>query len=149
MFRFAFDVYSKAASGEMVGSHLPKPDPGKPGLYLSNIPINRGMMAVMRETQHITDDERQSLCLRLMHFGEAMELARADSRLADHLKPDGEMFLVSRPFVDAYAQCHFHMSQEDLLPDLDDLFQRAQAIRAFEDAEDAARSAEPGDHPSS
>ena len=61
VFKFAVELFQEAASGRMTGSHVPKPD--EPALHLTNIPMNRGMLAVVRETRHLDEDTRQALML--------------------------------------------------------------------------------------
>src|ERR1700754_189479 len=105
-FNFALTLYEQAARGTMPGSHLqggPGPDDKPGGIYLTNIPINRGMMAVVRENRHLSDGMRQSLLMRLMHFGEMLEKAQADSRFNDHFKPADEegAMMISGAFTHA------------------------------------------------
>jgi hypothetical protein len=73
-------VTSCSAANRLPGYHLkggPSPGDESGGLYLTNIPINRGMMAVVRETQHLSEHMLQSLLMCLMHFGEMMERAQS------------------------------------------------------------------------
>lgn len=133
-FNFALKLYEQAARGTMPGYHLkggPGPDDEPGGWYLTNIPINRGMMAVVRETRHLTEDVRQSLLMRLMHFGEMMAMAQADARFADHFKPSDQegALLISGAFTHAAAECKFVVSAKNISPDLDDLHRLAELYR--------------------
>lgn len=133
-FNFALTLYEQAASGTMPGYHLqggPGPDDEPGGLYLKNIPINRGMMAVVRETRHLTEEVRQSLLMRLMHFGEVMEKAQADERFADHFKPSDKegALMISGAFTHAVAECRFIVSAKHICPDMDDLYRLAELYR--------------------
>jgi hypothetical protein len=126
LFAFAVPLYQAAASGELHGAHIPKPDPEKPGMYLTNIPINRGMLAVMNQTRHLSHAERGALTWRLMHFGQAIQAALADERFGEHVKPgdEPESLLISSEFQDAYAVCKFETIGENSRPDMEDLLAR-------------------------
>ncbi len=133
-FNFALTLYEQAARGTMPGYHLkggPGPDDEPGGIYLTNIPINRGMMAVVRETRHLTEEVRQSLLMRLMHFGEMMAMAQADARFADHFKPSDEegVLMISGAFTHAAAECRFVVSAKNIGPDMDDLYRLAELYR--------------------
>lgn len=133
VFKFALGVFQEAASGRMIGAHLPKPD--GPGIYLANIPINRGMLAVLREIPHLNQSQQQALGLRLMNFGEAVGEAQADSRFSGHFKQGDEpgSIMVSDAFTRAYAECRFVISNEHIGPDFDDLLSSANAYGVEED----------------
>jgi hypothetical protein len=123
-FEFAVGLFQAAAAGAIPDAHLLKPDPEKPGLYLTNIPINRGMLAVMRETRHLTDAQRQGISLRLMYFGEVVEAAATDSRFSEHVKRDDDgCLLVSGAFQGAYAACDLQMDDNSIGPNWDHLLQ--------------------------
>lgn len=137
-FRYALEIYQQAARGVMPGSHIPKPEEGGgPGYYLTNIPINRGMMAIMREFRHLDELDRQALGMRIMSFGEAVNAAQGDPRFSEHFKPSDEdgALMVSDSFSQAYAECPFLQGVEDFAPDMDAIFHRAEEIRAAEDSE--------------
>lgn len=133
----ALATYEKAARGDDAADHLqggPKPGDAPGGLYLTDIPLNRGMMAVMRDARDLPDLERQALAWRVMHFGEALEAARTDSRFAEHVKASDEegAVMISEPFVRGYAECRFVTTEDQVAPDIDDLYQRAEKHRAEE-----------------
>lgn len=128
-FQFAMGLYEQGARG-MPGYHLkggPGPDDPPGGLYLTNIPINRGMMAVVREMQHLSETMRQGLLWRLMHFGQVFEAARADSRFDVHFKPSDEdgAVMVSDAFIRAAGEFQFVEQGGDLVPDMEDLLRLA------------------------
>lgn len=142
----AINAYEKAARGDDPADHLqggPKPGDAPGGLYLANIPMNRGMMAVMREARELPERERQALAWRVMHFGDALEAGRADTRFSEHLKQSDEdgALMVSEPFVRAYAECRFLPSDDDVNIDMDDLFRLAEEHRITCDQRDAERAA--------
>ena len=131
LFEFSLGLFCSAASGEMHGSHIPRPDSNFPGIYLTDIPINRGILAVMRETEHLSQADRMALTFRLMHFGEAMAAAREDDRFATHLLPDEDedgAVMVSGSFQKAYAQCQFLATKKTLRVDLDSLLSCISAV---------------------
>lgn len=76
-FVFASNVYSSAAQRTMPVDARPFRKPDEPGewLVLSDIPINRGMMAAIGELRSIgiDGDELHAYLFRLMHFGEIFE----------------------------------------------------------------------------
>jgi hypothetical protein len=126
VFEFAIPLFQAAASGAYPDAHIKpaQPDDG-PGFRLTNIPMNRGMLAVMKETKHLSQDEREALVMRLMHFGDAFVAARADPRFAEHVK-DGQddAVLVSDAFQRGVAVCAFKVTDDHVVPDMDDLWER-------------------------
>lgn len=126
-FAFMVGIYEKAARGELHGAHLPGRGE-KPGYYLTNIPMNRGMMAVMRESGHLTDHQRKSITWRLMHFGEVLERAQKDPRFAQHIKPGegGDHLLVSYAFQSAYGAVPFMFKRGQVICDFDELYRLAE-----------------------
>lgn len=126
LFEFAIPLYQAAASGSYPDAHIKPGEPGEEaGWRLTNIPMNRGMLAVMNETRHLSQDERQALVMRLMHLGDALSAAHADPRFAEHVK-DGEdnVLLVSDVFQHGLAVCKFKVSNDFVVPDMDDLWER-------------------------
>lgn len=137
-FNFALTLYEQAARGTMPGYHLkggPGPDDPPGGLYLTNIPVNRGMMAVVRETKHLTEEQRQGLLWRLMHFGQVYEAARNDPRFDEHFKPSDEegAVMVSGAFIRAAGEFRYLQTEEDIVPDMEDLFRLATLYRDDEE----------------
>lgn len=126
VFEFAIPLYQAAASGAYPDAHIAPPEPGEgPGFRLTNIPMNRGMLAVMNATRHLSQDERQALVMRLMHFGDALNAARADPRFAVHVKEgEDDGILVSEVFQRGLAVCDFKVSDDYVVPDMDDLWNR-------------------------
>lgn len=140
VFIAATEAYARAARGDDPKDHLPGgPKAGDPpgGYYLSNIPMNRGMMAVMREGRALPDDQRQALGFRVMQFGEALEAAQSDSRFTEHLKPGDEpgAVNVSEALMRALAECRFILEQDNIAPDMDDLYRIAEQHRLAEGKE--------------
>lgn len=132
LFAFAIELFHAAAAGLDPSAHIPKPDPDRPGLYLTNIPINRGMLAVMRETKHLTQDQSVALSARLMEFGFAVDRLKDDPRFAEHIKKgdDEHSLMVSEEFRSAFSQCAFRFDQECMGPDVEDLLRRANPSEA-------------------
>lgn len=127
VFSFAIEIYQAAASLRIPGSGIPAPYPDKPGYYLTDIPFNRGMLAVMKETSHLSDEIRKALGMRIMHFSEAMELAQKDKRFSTHIiaQDDGSLN-VSRAFQDSYAACRFLIKKKRVSPDMNHLWDLIQ-----------------------
>jgi len=118
-FKFALSLFQEAASGRMSGSHINKPL--EPGLHLTNIPMNRGMLAIVRETRHLGEDERQALMLRVMHFAETIQAVSADARFAEHVCIDDSGFQISDEFIEAYSSCKFTIVDEHIRVDSESL----------------------------
>jgi len=130
---FAIPLYQAAAMGTMPGSHIPRPDPESgPRIALTNIPMNRGMLAVMNQTRHLSQEERMALGWRLMHFGEAIQAASKDPRFTNHVRPAAEAGAteVSDGFQRAYARCKFAGGSDHIRIDMDDLLKCAEDERA-------------------
>ncbi len=122
LMKYALRLFESAGSGEMPGSHIPRPDPDMgSGFALTNIPINRGMMAIVRETRHLDEVQQQSLMSRVMHFGQALDGAASDPRLQAHVREEGDGVMVSEEFVEACAQCDFDTSNNDLRLSIDSI----------------------------
>ena len=118
-FKFALGLFQAAASGRMTGSHINKP--AEPGLHLTNVPMNRGMLAIVRETRHLSDDTRQALMLRVMHFGETIDEVATDPRFSDHVRSDGPALEISNEFMEAYSSCKFSVVGERMSADIEGL----------------------------
>jgi len=118
-FKFAVGLFQEAATAKLHGSHIPPPS--SPGFHLTNVPLNRGMLAIVRETQHLSDDERQALMMRVMHFGETLELARQDSRFSEHLQASEAGYTVSNELMEAIAKVPYVVVGDHITADLDGL----------------------------
>ena len=116
-FKYAVALYQEAASARLQGAHIP-PASGH-GLHLTNVPLNRGMLAIVRETQHLSDDQRQALMMRVMHFGETLEAASADARFSAHLRKDDVGFEVSNELMDALAKTPYTVVGDHITADFD------------------------------
>ncbi|MFO1328102.1 MAG: hypothetical protein U1F56_12155 [Rubrivivax sp.] len=118
-FKFALGLFQEAATGRMTGSHIEKSV--EPGLHLTNVPMNRGMLAVVRETRHLSDGERQALMLRIMHFGETVNAVLADSRFSEHVRSEGAELAISNEFIEAYSSCKFSITDKHINADIENL----------------------------
>jgi hypothetical protein len=117
--KFAVGLFQEAASGRMHGAHIKRPN--EPGMHLTNVPLNRGMLAIVKETQHLTDDDRQALMMRVMHFGETISAAAGDSRFEKHVQSTPDGFKVSDEFMEAFATCRFQVTNDHICADMDSL----------------------------
>ena len=118
-FKFALGLFQEAAAGRMTGSHINKPT--EPGYHLTNIPMNRGMLAIVRETRHLGDSERQALMLRVMHFGETIEVVLADARFNEHVRTEDASWAISNEFMEAYSTCKFNIDDKHIKADIEHL----------------------------
>lgn len=117
-------VYQRAASGVDPTSRIrPKRQRGQRGIQLTDIPVNRGMLAVMRLTRDLDDHSRRALALRLLCLGAAVDCARKDARFCDVIAAhDADNTYVEDSFFRAFATCQFVKGPgEEIGPDLDDL----------------------------
>jgi hypothetical protein len=118
-FKFALGLFQEAATGRMTGSHINKPT--EPGYHLTNVPMNRGMLAVVRETRHLSESERQALMLRVMHFGETIKMVMTDSRFSEHVRSEGAEWAISDEFMGAYSSCKFSIYDKHIKADIENL----------------------------
>lgn len=123
-FAFALGVYSAAFMGHSPNSHVPPPPPDATGYSFADIPINRGMLAVMREMQHLSHDDRTTLCARIMEVSQTVSMASEDERFSEHLIWTPTHMNVSNSFINAMAVCKFKMSGDKCFADLDDIHER-------------------------
>lgn len=104
-FDFAVEIFHMAALGQMPNSAIPPPPEGSSGFAFTDIPFNRGMLAVCREFMHLDDQKKQSLILRLMVYGDVIGDAKKDGRFAAHVIENEDVQLVSKLFQNSYAVC--------------------------------------------
>lgn len=130
VFQFCVELFQAAARRTYPEATIPRPDPDKPGYYLTDIPINRGMLAVVKETRHLAKDVQQSLLMRLMHFGEMVDAASKDPRFDGHIKPGetADVTLVSSGIQDCYAACRFVLTGDHIAPDFGHLAELVAAL---------------------
>lgn len=123
LFREAVTIFNRAASGVDPADHIGGPVPKQPGIRLTNIPMNRGMLAVMRFSRQHGPETQQALALRIMYFMPAVQQAANDPRFAHVVKVrDDSDFEYEATFRDAYAQCRFSLVDGDEMgPDMDDI----------------------------
>lgn len=117
---FAVGIYQEAIAGRMPSAHIP-PRKG-PGLHLTDAPMNRGMMAILKETRHLSEEDRQVLMFRVMHFAETVSAALLDTRLKKHLRSSDDTGLeISNELMKAYAACKFVNVNDYAVADMDHL----------------------------
>lgn len=123
---FSMKVWQEAAAGKLAGSHIPPPG-DKPGIYLTNLPVNRGGLAVAQATSHEPDEIRMALMWRIMHIVDVLEKAAKDDRFKGHVELEGKgedlHYALSKRFIKAYARCPrpFKIVDGKLTPDIDAL----------------------------
>ena len=124
---FAVGIYQAAIAGRMPSAHIP-PRKG-PGLHLTDVPMNRGMMAILKETRHLSEDDRQVLMFRVMHFGETMSAALLDIRFKRHLRSSDDTGLeVSNELMNAYAACKLASVDGYAVADMDHLADMLEGV---------------------
>ncbi|MDN4572010.1 hypothetical protein DBB29_00745 [Pandoraea cepalis] len=110
-------------------------------IAFSDIPLNRGMLAVTKELeeQGMDHQTRFAMCWRIMHFGDL--LAETD-RLSKWIRPGEEpgALNVSEALIRACAHARIDIDEQNGSFDLDDLARRAMEIEARLDAEDSSSS---------
>lgn len=125
-FRFAVELFNHAAAGHMPGSHIPPPGPGASGFYLTDIPINRGMLAVNREFMHLDMNDRRALLLRVSFFVDTVRELRGEPGFHQDILNDTDNVLVSERFIDAFACCNFVASNGRVRADVGDLLRKME-----------------------
>jgi hypothetical protein len=142
LFLWCSGIYSGAAQLAMpVQNPAAKPVVEHDGkVYsLSDIPINRGILAVMKELREhgASEDVRKSMVWRLMHFGEVLE----KPALSAFIRPGDEpgAVSVSEALIKACATAKFILTGDDLRFDVDDIARIAQELTDAEKAEDSAQ----------
>lgn len=112
---------------------LPKPEnPQQGGLYLTDIPMNRGGLAVTGELKKRNVENQQSYLFRIMHMGEIME---AKDRFKDFIKADEndpEAVLISDALLKAAAVAKLSKEGEGAVFDLDDVLAYAKRFHGKE-----------------
>lgn len=115
---------------------LPKPKRRSPGYYLTDIPLNRGMLgtvAALRKKGAAAQVE--PILFRLMHLGEIFE---AREHFGDFIRDraDADGVDISDSLLMAAAVARMSPNEEGPYFDLDDVLQH---VHRFEAAEHAAR----------
>ena len=106
---------------------------------LSDIPINRGMLAATKELRQrgVDDGIKQAVLCRLMHFGEIFqnrERLQAFIRLSD----EAGTVMVSEALIKACATVKLIVEDDKLRFDIEDIARVAQELTDAEEVEDKA-----------
>lgn len=138
LFLWCTNIYQAAA-----GMTMPVENPatkkimvGERTLSFTDIPINRGMMAVMKELgeRNASQEDRMAIAWRLMHFGEIFK--RADQELAEFFRTpedDPESKEISTAVIKACATARMIIDGESVEWDIPDLIRIAREIENSED----------------
>lgn len=137
-FVFASNVYQAAARMTM-----PVENPGAKPLVqdekgrtysLSDIPMNRGMLAVVGQLREMKVDNPAAYTARLMHMG---EIFQEKERFAEFFKPSDEddSVMVSDALLMAAGVAKFIVNDKHMGFDLDDVLLHARRFEAEEDGE--------------
>lgn len=128
VFEYALQVFLHASLGEMPGAHIPPPPAGEAGMFLTNHPLNRGMMAVKRELPQLDEVQFTTLFTRLYCYRGDIARCMEDIRFSDLIKlsEDGQDILVHDELTGNYAGCRFVATDEFMGADLEDLHRRVR-----------------------
>ena len=123
-------VYQKVA-------RVPLPKPVGPGLYLKDMPMNRGMLAVVAAMRKHGDSERavRATTMRMMHMDEIFE---AREYFCDYIRPgtDGDGSIeVADVLMKAAAVARILPMGDGSCFDLAEVLAHARRFEAAEDAE--------------
>ena len=131
IFLWCSSIYGAAANRTMI---MESPA-NKPVFQIENevysftdIPVNRGMLAVTKELRDmdVTDDQRASICTRIMHFGEIFD----KKKLRKFIKKGDsiEQVFVSEALIRACAEAKFKFKNSHCKFDISELARIAQRI---------------------
>lgn len=112
---------------------------GDKGYALADIPLNRGMLAVMKELreQGHPEDVKHAVAMRLMHFGEIFGKEELQPFLKEGDAP-GYM-MVSEALVKACASAQFIFEDEHVRFDIADVAQIARKLTDDEERREASK----------
>lgn len=144
LFLYCSGLYSAAAHLQMpVENPENRPihfDDGT-AIALTDIPVNRGMLAVTKELreQKVSEETKAAMVTRLLHFGEILD---AKGALAEWIKPsDAEGALsVSEAVILACASARLIVENDHIRYDVEDV---ARIAKQYDD-EEAAREKQHG-----
>lgn len=119
-------------------SSVPLRKPAGPGYYLSDIPINRGMLAVVSAMRNHGDSVQSQLSttMRMMHMNEIFE---ASEYFGNYIRPgtDGDHSIeVADALLKAVAVARLQRSKGGFRFDLADVLAHAQRFEIAEDSRD-------------
>lgn len=110
----------------------------------ADIPMNRGMLAVMKEMSErgCSVAEKQAMCGRLMHFG---EIFAGHPQLAPYFKPADEdgAIMVSEALVRACATARLQVVGGSFRFDIDDVARIAAELTAAEESAESGPAESP------
>lgn len=96
---------------------------------MTDIPMNRGMMAATKElvSQGVSQEERMAYLFRLMHFGELFE---HQERFGDLIRPSDEdgSLMVADALMKACAVARIYAEHDRIGFDLDDVLKHAKSF---------------------
>lgn len=141
LFLFCSNLYSAAAQMTMpVENPAARPiiKSGGKTYSFSDIPMNRGMLAVMSELneQNTTQVIKMSMSWRIMHFGDVLSETDRFSKWIRDTNEEGAME-VAESLIRACARANMVMTNEVASFDLDDVERLAVEITARLEAEEA------------
>lgn len=137
LFLWCQGIYHAAASLAMpVENPSAKPliTDGDKTYAFADIPMNRGMLAVMKELREhgLTDDQKMAMSWRIMHFG---DIFKHQNKLQAFIKKSenaGEL-QVSEALIKACATARILTSKKKVCYDINDVARIAQELTAAEE----------------
>lgn len=135
IFDKGLEAFITAVEGRdpLIRLHEPLPPPKKgdpPTMRLTDIPENRGGLAVARVSREakLTHMQSMSLLTRIFHFYEAAQSAVKDGRFTAHIIPGDDGLSISRAFQSACASAAF--LPKSLKFDLDSILEKINTLEA-------------------
>lgn len=100
----------------------------------SDIPINRGMLVVMKELRErgLTEEQRMAFSWRIMHFGSIFKHQKKLGAFIKHGDSYGEV-MVSEALIKACATARIITTKKDAHFDIDDVARIAQELTDAEE----------------
>lgn len=104
----------------------------------SDLPINRGMLAVMKELRDRGISEKERMCFgaRIMHFGEVLRAKKLQKFMKQG--DNAEALLVSEALIRACASAKISVSRNRIRFDIADVARIAQRLTDEDEKQNAA-----------
>lgn len=124
LYRFCVDVAGRAITGDLHDCHVPPPPDDTPegSIYFTDIPMNRAMLAVLREIQHLPYEDQLPVSWRVMHTADYFRRLMSDGRFEDYFRLEDDGSYVDERIFDALAVAPMVVKEEDVTIDVDAVF---------------------------
>ena len=135
LFMYCSEIYGAAAHMSMPVENpsFKKFKVGESFIALTDIPVNRGMLAVTKELRElkVSDQVKAAMVSRLLHFGEIFEHAECKPWIKESSEQGSVM--VSECLMRACAEAKINVTNDRLRLDIPDLVRLAEQYEAEED----------------